>query len=370
MCRFGLFIDFWGNRMSREVKSPKYQGVYWRELINGDKQYYLRMRRLGRSQRIPIGKASEGCTEEFCAFKYRAYSESEKFLKEVVDPQNYAVELDWNFEQLLNFYLTNRQLKESTKRQLMIFHSVPFARSKRLSTEQVQRYLNGLLKNKSPSTVRLRLKQLRAIVRFAIRKGKYRFPDPTLAIDLPKCESIRQRYLTADEVKMVLDAVRTKPSLYLFVKMALNTGARLGTLISVQRKHIHNDGSIDLYNHKCQRWYKGYLDEETLTLLESRQGYVLSKPGFENVPPKKEAIQVSLLKILNKLFNTPDTPKEMRVVIHTLRHSVATQQLRKGVSIEVVSKTLDHSSIAVTGAVYAKVVPELVRAAVSNLWDD
>lgn len=169
---------------------------------------------------------------------------------------------------------------------------------------------------------------------------------------------------------MVLDAVRTKPSLYLFVKMALNTGARLGTLISVQRKHIHNDGSIDLYNHKCQRWYKGYLDEETLTLLESRQGYVLSKPGFENVPPKKEAIQVSLLKILNKLFNTPDTPKEMRVVIHTLRHSVATQQLRKGVSIEVVSKTLDHSSIAVTGAVYAKVVPELVRAAVSNLWDD
>lgn len=136
MCRFGLFIDFWGNRMSREVKSPKYQGVYWRELINGDKQYYLRMRRLGRSQRIPIGKASEGCTEEFCAFKYRAYSESEKFLKEVVDPQNYAVELDWNFEQLLNFYLTNRQLK-STKRQLMIFHTVPFARSKRLSTEQV-----------------------------------------------------------------------------------------------------------------------------------------------------------------------------------------------------------------------------------------
>lgn len=57
------------------------------------------------------------------------------------------------------------------------------------------------------------------------------------------------------------------------------------------------------------------------------------------------------------------------MLIHTLRHSVATQQLTRGVPLEVISKTLDHSSIVVTSRIYAKVAPELVRRSVDGLWD-
>ena len=62
-------------------------------------------------------------------------------------------------------------------------------------------------------------------------------------------------------------------------------------------------------------------------------------------------------------------PPERKAVVHTLRHSVATQQVRKGVPIEVISKTLDHSSINVTSQIYAKIAPELIKNSVTNLWD-
>ena len=98
-------------------------------------------------------------------------------------------------------------------------------------------------------------------------------------------------------------------------------------------------------------------------------GPASSKKWHQKEKPPTNSIQRSLQNILNKLFNTPDTPKLKRVVVHTLRHSVATQQIRKGVPLEVVSKTLDHSSITVTSMVYAKVVPEMVQKAVTNLWE-
>ena len=355
--------------MSKDVKSPKYQGVYWRELKNGDKQYFLRMRRFGRVYRIPVGRASEGCNEDLCAFKYRAYSESQRFLNEVIDPQNYVQELDWSFEKIVNFYIQNRSLSEITQHRLKKLCQTPFAKSKRLTREQLQRYFNQLLKKKSPSTVRLCFRQIRAIMKYAINHEKYRFPDPTVGIDIPNEPSTRQRYLTTTEVRQLLEAVQNKPLLLLFVKMSLCTGARLSTIVNVQRKDIHEDGSVDLYNTKCRRWYKGFLDEETMALVKSRQGYIFSKKWHQKEKPPTNSIQRSLQNILNKLFNTPDTPKLKRVVVHTLRHSVATQQIRKGVPLEVVSKTLDHSSITVTSMVYAKVVPEMVQKAVANLWE-
>lgn len=356
--------------MSKEVKSLQYKGVYWRELLDGDRQYFLRVIRAGKLRRIAIGRASDGCTEAFCAEKYRAYCESEKFLKEVVDPQNFVVAHDLTFRQLLDYYCKNRQLKASTYKQLLLLYQVPFIDEKRLTHSRLQTYADKLLKTRAVTTVRLRIKQIRAVIRFAIAREIYRFPDPTLGIVLPKTLSVRQRYLNSQEIKKLLEAVKYDWRLYLFVKMSLCTGARLGTILSVHRQDIEEDGTVNLFNHKSQRWYKGFLDEETMELVRKREGYIFAKNEFETEPPTNSTIQNSLKPILDRLFNKNNTPKELRAVVHTLRHSVATQQIRHGVPLEVVSKTLDHSSIAVTSLYYAKVPNELVRKAVTNLWND
>ena len=126
---------------------------------------------------------------------------------------------------------------------------------------------------------------------------------------------------------------------------------------------------MNLYNHKADRWYQGFFDDETMWLLKYKKGYVLAAPGKEDKEPAKQTIQYELLAIMDELFNEPNTPIEKRAVIHSLRHSVATQLITKGVPLEVVSKTLDHSSISITGNVYAKVVPDLIKNATKGLWD-
>ena len=166
-----------------------------------------------------------------------------------------------------------------------------------------------------------------------------------------------------------MDATRDKKRMYIFVKMALCTGARLSTLIKVHERDIRPDGSIRLHNTKTDRYYTGYLDEETMHLLDGRKGYIFARRGNEYKEPSVHVMNKPLQKVLNELFNPPGTAHEQKVLIHTLRHSVATQQLTRGVPLEVISKTLDHSSIVVTSRIYAKVAPELVRRSVDGLWD-
>jgi len=51
---------------------------------------------------------------------------------------------------------------------------------------------------------------------------------------------------------------------------------------------------------------------------------------------------------------------------HWFRHSAATRWLRDGVPVEVVSKLLGHSSVAVTTAVYGHLTAEDARAALEK----
>ncbi|MGI8680918.1 MAG: tyrosine-type recombinase/integrase [Mycobacteriales bacterium] len=49
--------------------------------------------------------------------------------------------------------------------------------------------------------------------------------------------------------------------------------------------------------------------------------------------------------------------------LHTLRHSAATLWVASGTHLRVVSESLGHSSVAITGDVYAHVGAEMQRDA-------
>jgi integrase len=55
--------------------------------------------------------------------------------------------------------------------------------------------------------------------------------------------------------------------------------------------------------------------------------------------------------------------------LHTLRHSAASVMISGGVPLKVVSETLGHSSIAITGDIYGHVSPDVARQAVDLLGD-
>ena len=354
--------------MAKEIKSKKYQGVYHRELDNGDRSYFLRIRLNGKMKRIPIGKKSEGITEAFCNQEKNRIMNAARFGEDVANQLRKVKQQDPTFKELFDWYLEKRDLKASTAEHLQILRKVPFYNSKKITREDIQSYIDELAKTKRPSTVTLRYRQIRAVMRYAIQRDKYKYADPTIGIDLPKSTGARKRYFTPEETAQILEAVKHKPRLYLFVKMSLCTGARIGTLLTVHSDNIKPDGTVALYNHKGERWYTGFFDAETMELLQGKKGYVLALKGKEHKVPAIQSIQYPLQDILNDLFNTDDMPIEERAYVHTLRHSVASQMLAKRVPIEVISKTLDHSSPVITSQVYAKVIPDLVKSAVEDLW--
>lgn len=354
--------------MAKEHKSKRYSGVYWRELENGDKSYYLHFRLNGKLKRIPIGKKSQGITEAFCNQEKARIMNAARFGEDVANELRKVKNTDPTFGELFEWYLQKRELKDSTVEHLQILRKVPFYNSKKISRDDMQKYMDELAKKYRPATVTLRYRQIRAVFRYAISRGKYKYPDPTIGIDLPKSTGARKRYLSAEEIERLLAAVRHDARLYLFVKMSLCTGARIGTLLTVHKDHIQPDGTVKLFNHKSGRWYNGFFDAETMELLKEKKGYVLALKGKENKVPAMQSIQYKVQAILNELFNPPGIPIEERAVVHTLRHSVGSQLLAKGVDMAVISKILDHSSPVITAQVYSHASPELIQNSMRNLW--
>lgn len=356
--------------MSKEFRSKRYEGVFYRELSNGDKSYFLRIRLDGKTTRIPIGKRSEGITEAFCNQERIRVLNAHRFGENVAAELQRVKTTDPTFMELVAKYVESGKASKNTIGTLKVLEKAPFAQKRKITTADVQNYIDELAKDHKPSTVGLRYRVVRMIMRHAIQRGFYKYSDPSIGIELPKIgdSGVRKRYLTPEEVDLLLDTVRDKPRLYLFVKIALCTGGRLGSLMMIHENDIQPDGAVRLYNQKQKRYYTGWLDDETMKLLEGRKGYVLARRGKEDKMPGKHQIQRPLLKIMDELFNPPGTPEDMRAVIHSLRHSTASQMLRKGVPIEIISKALDHSNIQITSRVYAKVAPDLIKKSVADLW--
>ena len=355
--------------MANEVKSKRYQGVYYRELENGDRSYFLRLRLDGKVRRIPIGKKSAGITEQFCNQEKNRILNAHRFGEDAAAQLQRVKRQDPTFADLVEYYLENADLKPQTQTVMRSLKKVPFANEKKVSRADVQKYVDAENKKCRPATVHNKYRKIKSVYKFAIVRGKYRYENPCEGISLPKGKMARQRYFSPEEIQQLLDAVRPKKRLYLFVKLAICTGARLSTLIQIHANDIKPDGSVRLYNSKLDRYYTGYLDAETMELVKDRDGYVLARRGRQDKPPGAQSIQRPVLQIMNDLFNPPGTPLEMKACIHTLRHSLASRLLDKDVPMEVIAKVLDHSSPVITSQVYAKVRPEKVRGSVEGIWD-
>ena len=85
------------------------------------------------------------------------------------------------------------------------------------------------------------------------------------------------------------------------------------------------------------------------------------------LPPKESQYQWRMLSVMNGLFNQGVTDNRDRVVVHTLRHTVASLMVQNGTPLQVVAKVLNHQSIRSTER-YAKLNQENIRQELHRLW--
>ena len=353
--------------MAKDTPSKKYKGVYFRDLKNGDRSYFLIIRIDGKQKRIHVGKKSEGITEAFCYQQKISIINAEKFGEEQAQILQRTKKKDPTFYDITEHYIKHGSARASTKRLMgYLAEQVPFKDRRRVTERDVMEWLSEYKERVKPGTINNKINLLNVIFQHGIDQNLYRFNNPMRNVKKYKIDDKRLRYLSKPEVSQLMEAVRDKPNLYLFCKLALNTGARLSTLVRIHKSDIRGD-QIKLYNVKTARHYYGFIDQETQELLQERTGYVLSwRDGTE--PPDVNEYQWRMRRIFDPLFNDGVNDPMERVVIHTLRHTTASLLVQNGTPLHVVQKILDHQSIRSTER-YAKLHEDNIKTELHKLWD-
>ena len=160
------------------------------------------------------------------------------------------------------------------------------------------------------------------------------------------------------------DKIREDETIYLFFKLALNTGARLATLQNICKKDIDlSNNLLTLKDFKNNTTYKTFLTDDLSNLLEMRIKYLeLNDKIF------KTTQEVKARTILHDLFNIgiDEEDRKNKVVIHTLRHTFASHLAINGTPIFTIQKLMNHKDIKMTLR-YAKLSPDSGREAILNL---
>jgi integrase len=209
---------------------------------------------------------------------------------------------------------------------------------------------------KSNSTVRTELEALRACLRWHYGKDA-----PT--IPAPPPSKPRDRYLTHDEARLLLENVET-PHVRLFVTLALATGARMGAILDLTWDRVDfehgtidfNPSGRDINNKRRTVVPMNPKAREALKAAwEGRLTEHVVEYGGKAVASVKKAVSSAARRA-----KVPCSP-------HVFRHTAGVWMAQADVPMQKIAQFLGHTSSRVTETVYARYSPRFMADAAGAL---
>ncbi len=359
----------------RYIKSNKYTGVYYDVLLNNDKVYYITYKDNSRKKWLKIGLHSEGIRENYCHQK-RNEIVNKLRLGEVPEPvaKKLKTKTKNDLQKIADEYFETRKEGSAKNTDISIFknHIIKYFDDidlitkqdiikwkKRLQETKVQNK-QKLLSDKSVNNI---LSLLITVNRYAI-KNDLTTNDFTKYIIKDEIDNARERFLSKEEIIELFNYVSNDEKLLLFYKLALTTGARLNSILTIKKQDIDfTHKLITLKDHKNNTTYKGFLRDDVIELLKNRvNGLQQNELLFKRNPQRR------LREKLNDLFNEgiDEFDTKNKVVFHTLRHTFASHLAINGTPIFTIQKLMNHKDIKMTMR-YAKLAPDSGRESVECL---
>lgn len=358
----------------------KYAGVYYRDNAQKERVFYIQYKNpSGKLIRKKIGTKTEGISPVYCKklrdqtlVKLRLGEDapvigarSEKTLGEVTT--EYFEHTNLKTEKKLKS-LYNTHLSHLKDHPLSYFNTDTIDKLINKKKQEISKKTKRVL---SPQTVKNIIILLSAIMHKAEDKGHIKSIPKFISNKKLPTDNTRERFLSKEEVLTLYDEieisplVRKKERLLLFTKLALTTGGRLNSLLSIKGKDINRTSrTFTLKNQKTNHTYTAFIHPAIVELLPPLDPH----DRLFDVADAKQ-IQRPLQRILNQLFNqglNPEDRKE-RVVIHSLRHTFASNLAINGTHMKKIMELMDHSDISMTNK-YAKLAPDAGREEVENLY--
>jgi integrase len=261
----------------------------------------------------------------------------------------------------------------------------------RLRPSDIDRLILDLRKKDlATSTVRQIYHVLRLALAGAVR-DKHIARNPCEAVARPTTERKEARYLSAEDVSALLKAAESS-RYHALLELIARTGMRRGEAMALKWDDVdleagslrirgtmaRVDGELLVTEPKTAKSRRTLpLSPALIARLKWQQGTqarerrrasnTWHETGF--VFTTETGRPVDGRDIYRTIQTAAKKAKLTGVGIHTLRHSAATVMLENGVNIKAVSDLLGHSSIAITGDVYAHVSEKTARDAMETLSD-
>ena len=355
-------------------------GVYFNRLKNGDISYSITYKNeYGKLKRFNVGKKSNGINQTYAKNKRAEFI---NIINLGEDPLAHKKKKNQIvLDDLANIYFEDKADENKTndrQRGKYNLHIQPILGTKNIQTIskddviKLQKVIKS--KNRAAKSVNGIITLLKAIINYNIKEKSLKLINPCIGVKLLKEDDKREKYLSLEEVQDLLGEVCNNEILYHFVKMALTTGARLEGILHIQKKDINlNGNSITIKDLKSGGTYTGFYSDEYKIKIENYSKHLKKNDyfiGSHTMPVAGRTMRRWMKPVLDKLFNEGLDSKDAkhRVVIHTLRHTFASQLAIAGVPILTIKNLMNHADIEQTMR-YAKLAPDQGIDAVKGLYN-
>jgi site-specific recombinase XerD len=204
-----------------------------------------------------------------------------------------------------------------------------------------------------------------SIVKYAIKKRKYKGDNPFIDVEKPVVDNVRLKEMSEVEIELYFDKLKTADTRspkyqvsYLYGILALTTGAREQTILNIKLDDINfEDNIINLYNFKSKVAYLGHIVSEDVTKaiknvmrtwehqsIENDNEYLFRHLGSGNRYKKAPA---GVRNTLNKYINKDRTDEKI-ITVRDLRNVFATRLINLGMPLSHIQNLLSHKSPEIT----------------------
>lgn len=247
--------------------------------------------------------------------------------------------------------------------------------------------MNATEQGKSPATMAKILGIVSQIWRCAVARGLVSGDSPTKKVKLPKKDNRRMRFLTPDEARMLLAALRVRsPDMHDMALLSLFCGLRAGEIHALTWADIDfANNTLYIRDAKNNESRHAFMGDEVRHMLKARVPQ--SKNKCELVFPGKNGsvrrwvsdtfertvrdLGLNNTGEVQNLADGKQLPVEIsdtrqRVVFHSLRHTFASWLVQNGTPLYTVAKLMGHSTLEMTQR-YSHLAPDTLRKAALSL---
>jgi integrase len=264
----------------------------------------------------------------------------------------------YTFQDLAERYMQCYQRQRDPRTIKYLLPVFGHLRLSEITPQLIAKYRADRLKKVKPATVYQELSLMRRMFNVAIREWGWIKDNPVSKLSFSVGNSnARDRWLTLEEEKRLLEAADRPWWLRPLLIVALHTGMRKGEILNLRWEDI--DLKRRLITVRTLKGGNKRIIPISTTLYETLKGFKVRDLSGKVFPISPWTVRSAFDKAVKRA-------QIENFRFHDLRHTFATRLVQAGVDIYMVKELLGHKTITMTMR-YAHHYPESLRKAIERL---